>query len=159
MFIKQGGVSHTEYNVKVNNTLAKFDTSSSTTSSTEIAAGLKTDLDSKFPATEKYVTGVTVGNPTTNGPLRNAYYRWRRMDDRYRSYLTDYKVEVAMEQTGKGTGAKGEAVIENGKITSVNITHPGSGYDSDVTTYPVTVTFTEMVLLRRRHRQVGFRLL
>ena len=67
------------------------------------------------------------------------------MDDRYRSYLTDYKVEVAMEQTGKGTGAKGEAVIENGKITSVNITHPGSGYDSDAISYPVTVTLTEMV--------------
>ena len=142
VFIKQGGVTHTEYNIKVNNTLATFDTSSSTTSSTDIAAGLATELDSQFPATEKHITGVTITNPTVNGVYK--------MPNLLESagiesavFWTKYKVEVTIEQAGKGTGAKGEAVIEDGKITGVTITHPGSGYDSDVATYPVTVTFRE----------------
>ena len=94
----------------------------------------------QFPVTEKHVTGVTITNPTVNGVYKMPNLLESAGTNRP-YYWTEYKVEVTMEQAGKGTGAKGEAVIEDGKITSVTITHPGSGYDSDVATYPVTVTF------------------
>lgn len=135
VFVKQGATS-TDYNIKVDNITSSF--TSHHNNSTDIAAGLKTALDTAFPTSGKYVTGVTISNPTVNGVYKmptGVNPRW----------TTDYKVEVTMEQAGKGTGAKGEAVIENGKITGVTVTHPGSGYDSDVATYPITVAFTELI--------------
>ena len=147
VFVKQGALD-TDYSVKIDNVTTTHTSHSSNASSTLIAEGLKTALDASFPTTGKYLTGVTIGNPTANGPyIMPTRVSGLDMDEAYKSYLIDYKVEVTLEQTGtgKGTGGKGDAVIEDGKITSINITHPGSGYDSDVATYPITATFVELI--------------
>jgi len=149
VFVKQGAAS-TEYSIKIDNLKATRDNSThnwNSSSSTDVAEDLKTELDALFPSTGKYVTGVTINNPTTNGPyVMPTIVAGVPMTDDYKAWLKDYKVEASLEQTGKGTGAKGEVTIEDGKITGVTVTHSGSGYDSDVATYPVTVTFTELVL-------------
>ncbi len=149
VFVKQGAAA-TEYSIKIDSLKATRNNSThnwNSASSTDVAEDLKTKLDALFPTSGKYVTGVTISNPTTNGPyVMPTIVGGAPMSDAYKAWLKDYKVEASLEQTGQGTGAKGEVTIEDGKITGVTVTHPGSGYDSDVATYPVTVTFTEMVL-------------
>jgi hypothetical protein len=60
------------------------------------------------------------------------------------SILNGYKVEVEISQPSVATSsrAQGEAIIEDGKITGVNITHVGSGFDSSVAS---TIEFREML--------------
>jgi len=144
VFVKQGAID-TDYTIKIDNVTSLFTSHSSNASSTLIAEGLKTALDTQFPNTSKYVTGVTVSNPTTNGPyIMPTHTAAGAPLEPFYSILNDYKVEVTITQptVSGASGAKGEAIIEDGKITGVNLTHVGSGYDSSAAS---TVTFTEML--------------
>lgn len=147
VFVKQGAAS-TEYSIKIDNVTTTRDNSShnwNSSSSTDVAEDLKTELNSNFPNTGKYVTGVTISNPTTNGPyIMPTHTAAGAPLEPFYSILNDYKVEVTITQptVAGASGAKGEAIIEDGKITGVNLTHVGSGYDSSAAS---TVTFTEML--------------
>lgn len=144
VFVKQGAID-TDYNIKIDNVTSLHTSHSSNASSTLIAEGLKTALDTQFPSTGKYVTGVTISNPTTNGPyIMPTHTAAGASLEPFYSILNDYKVEVEISQPSVATSsrAQGEAIIEDGKITGVNITHVGSGFDSSVTS---TIEFREML--------------
>lgn len=147
VFVKQGAAA-TEYSIKIDNVKATRDNSThnwNSASSTDVAEDLKTELDALFPTSGKYVTGVTISNPTTNGPyVMPTHTAAGAALEPFYEILNDYKVEVEISQPSVATSsrAQGEAIIEDGKITGVTITHPGSGFDSSVTS---TIEFREMI--------------
>lgn len=145
VFVKQGAYS-TKYNVTVNNSTA-LHTSPATAPGADsevIAEALKTALGTAFPSSAGYLTGITVTNGGTNYSLSALQAQYPTTPS-YISNATDYKAVLEITQSNGGNGAKGEAVISGGVIQSINLTHGGSGYDSDTATYPMTFTVTGFV--------------
>lgn len=125
VFVKQGDYEK-QYTVTIDGRNASITSGSSSSASNadskNIASSIATALTT---GTSGQITSATI----TNG------------GSGYENISDSYKVMVVFEQSGGGTGARGEATTSGGAVTGINITHGGSGYVSGTT---VTATFTPM---------------
>ena len=108
-----------------------------------IAKDLETCLNTRFPSsTVNVMSTVSISSP--NGGV--GYLK------PVNSHVTDYKVEVTINQSaglsGPAETAKGEAVIDsNGTITGVNLTHIGANFASAgvIASADLQVTLVELM--------------
>lgn len=108
-----------------------------------IAKDLETCLNTRFPSsTVNVMSTVSISSP--NGGL--GYLQ------PVNPYITDYKVEVTINQSaglsGPAETAKGEAIIDsNGTITGVNLTHIGANFASAgvIASADLQITVTQLI--------------
>lgn len=129
VFVKQGDYSK-QYTVTIDGKSASItsgaDTSASNADSKNIASSIATALTTG-------TSGQIVSATVTNGGSGYLNINVSGV------YSDRYKVPVTFNQSGGGTGARGEATTSGGSVTGINITHGGSGYVSGT---PITATFS-----------------
>nr|AKH48786.1 putative tail tubular protein B [uncultured marine virus] len=107
-----------------------------------IAGGLTACLDARFPS-----GGVNTINTVTIGANGGANY-FKPTTPSTTSLITDYKVEVTINQASGSSGpaqaAKGQAIIDSstGAITGINFTSVGANFNNS---NPYQITIKELV--------------